>query len=445
MARVVLTVDGSFEFEAIPPGAYRVAILPETSLKPIDIRVVDRDVDVPFGLTPTVIFGTVVVDGGGPPPPFEIRFNDAATGDPRNQVPAAGGFLAEVAGGAYRLEAIGLPKGFSMTPVNINMTGPDPIQITITLGVSAPAPWVRVRGRVVSGPDSPVISAVTLDGEGAAAPMKAAVGPDGAFEFPKVLPGNYTARTTPSPVDFPRAVVVGPDGVAVLELAGPRAEDLAGEFVPIAPGEFSMGCSVNDPRCSPNEKPAHRVAVTRGFEMGKYEVTQKQWTTVMATNPSLLQGDDIPIHGVSWQDTQEFIARLNALGGEYRYRLPSEAEWEYAARAGSAERDPGPVTVPARERFRNMNAPLKPVGAQEPNAWGLFDMRGNVAEWVEDWYDIAYYSNAPALDPIGPRSGNAHVLRGGSARSEPNEALLSVRNPGPSDLAGFRLARERRP
>ena len=107
------------------------------------------------------------------------------------------------------------------------------------------------------------------------------------------------------------------------------------EFVKIAPGEFIMGCSTGDNDCKADEKPAHRVQITKAFEIGKYEVTQAQWQAVMGSNPSTIKGDDHPVETVSKNDAHDFLARLNARNDGYKYRLPTEAEWEYAARAGT--------------------------------------------------------------------------------------------------------------
>jgi formylglycine-generating enzyme required for sulfatase activity len=109
------------------------------------------------------------------------------------------------------------------------------------------------------------------------------------------------------------------------------------EFVKIAPGEFMMGCSTGDSECQADEKPLHRVQITKAFEIGKYEVTQAQWQAVMGSNPSTIKGDDHPVETISKEEAQDFLAKLTARNDGYRYRLPTEAEWEYAARAGEID------------------------------------------------------------------------------------------------------------
>lgn len=231
------------------------------------------------------------------------------------------------------------------------------------------------------------------------------------------------------------------------------------EFVQIAPGEFDMGefeseGTPGSPAFFQSaELVKHLVRITKGFELGTYEVTQAQWEAVMGSNPSKYKGASLPVQGVSWEIVQEFLRRLNERGDGYRYRLPTEAEWEYAARAGKSE------VVEEFGPSRELNAidleqPL-PVGSKRPNAWGLHDMLGNVSEWCQDNYDERYYVYSPTEDPqgpsVGPHEENLHVTRGASYRDSGKRARLAYRS-GKKMIdgtglweQGFRCAREKIP
>ena len=192
------------------------------------------------------------------------------------------------------------------------------------------------------------------------------------------------------------------------------------EFVWIEPGRFQMGSDTG----RKDEGPAHEVEISRGFWLGKYEVTQDQWKSVMDDEPwsGRARVESNPSHPaviISWDEVQEFIGRLNAEAGEELYRLPTEAEWEYACRAGTQTRwsfgdDESLLTEHAW--YHGNNYPTegaKAVGGKLPNPWGLYDMHGNVWEWVQDWYDEEYYDRRERDDPQGPTSGLGRVIRGG--------------------------------
>lgn len=186
------------------------------------------------------------------------------------------------------------------------------------------------------------------------------------------------------------------------------------EFVVVAPGTFRMGSSLGDD----HQRPVHSVTLTRAFSLQKTRVSQEQWLAVMDTNPSARRNClKCPVEHVSYDDVQRFIERLNARSTA-KYRLPTEAEWEFAARAGAAGAfgDPGALTQGGFIADYATGG-TEPVGSQAPNAWGLRDMEGNanvgnVWEWVSDWYGP--WAATPASDPAGPSSGDVRVLRGGA-------------------------------
>jgi formylglycine-generating enzyme required for sulfatase activity len=187
------------------------------------------------------------------------------------------------------------------------------------------------------------------------------------------------------------------------------------KFVLIQAGEFTMGSSENEKDHQADET-QHKVKITKPFYMQTTEVTQAQWKAVVGNNPSHFKGDDLPVEQLSWDDAQEFLKKLS-VKENVKYRLPTEAEWEYACRAGSTTRfcfgDDDSKLVEYAWYSNNSDRKTHDVGTKKPNAWGLYDMHGNVREWCNDWYDENYYKNRPAEDPQGPASGVSRVLRGG--------------------------------
>ncbi|MDL2330204.1 formylglycine-generating enzyme family protein [Desulfosarcina sp. OttesenSCG-928-A07] len=220
------------------------------------------------------------------------------------------------------------------------------------------------------------------------------------------------------------------------------------EFVLIPAGSFNMGCNPNFEDCYDDEHPQHSVTLSQPFYLGKYEVTQEQWLAVMGGNPSKFMGRSNPVEQVSWNDVQTFIRQLNEKESTGRYRLPTEAEWEYAARAGSTSTycfgDDADQFGQYAWYDGNSGDKTHPVGQKPPNRWGLHDMHGNVWEWCQDWYGKNYYSNSSSTDPKGPSSGEDRVIRGGSwddlARNC-RSAFRGIYSPeNQHDSLGFRLA-----
>jgi formylglycine-generating enzyme required for sulfatase activity len=218
------------------------------------------------------------------------------------------------------------------------------------------------------------------------------------------------------------------------------------EMVFVKGGTFTMGCTSEQTDCGDDEKPAHQVMVS-DFYMGKYEVTQKQWREIIGSNPSYFNNcDNCPVENVSWNDVQEFIIKLNQKTGK-NYRLPTEAEWEYAARGGSAgspTRYAGSNTINEVAWYAdNSGQKTHPVGQKKANELGIYDMTGNVWEWCNDWYGSDYYSSSPQYDPKGPVTGSRRVIRGGSWFIYPQGCRVSNRisnDPDDGyDYGGFRL------
>ncbi|MBK9337056.1 MAG: formylglycine-generating enzyme family protein [Lewinellaceae bacterium] len=209
-----------------------------------------------------------------------------------------------------------------------------------------------------------------------------------------------------------------------------------------------MGCTTEQGSdCDGDEKPAHQVTVP-DFYIGKYEVTQKQWREVMGKAPSYFKNcDDCPVEQVSWSDIQEFLQKLNAANPGKNYRLPTEAEWEYAARGGSLSggyKYAGSNSIDEVAWYStNSGSKTHPVGGKKANELGLHDMSGNVREWCSDWWD--YYPATAQTNPTGPGTGGHRVIRGGSWGYDAllcRVAYRSSNTPTLRDNAlGFRLCR----
>ncbi len=283
---------------------------------------------------------------------------------------------------------------------------------------------------------------------------------------PEVFPAPVTQEVPPlAEEDAPKVETPGSTHSNALGMT--FATIPAGTFQMGSPDGVSMGSYVSS-------QPVHTVEITQSFALQTTEVTQGQWEAVMGTtvdqqrqkaDPTgrrpgfwelVGEGPDLPMYYVSWEEAQQFIERLNAREDGYRYRLPSEAEWEYAARAGTQTRygwgDEEPVCVAGARngaRFDDDGAcedlGVAPVGSYRPNTWGLFDMHGNVAEMVEDWFSEDYYSQSPRRDPSGPTSGTVRAMRGGPWGGSPLQIRVDYRDhftpTGRASPVGFRLAR----
>jgi formylglycine-generating enzyme required for sulfatase activity len=288
--------------------------------------------------------------------------------------------------------------------------------------------------------------------------------PLSAFRFPLFalsLGLMVFAGASCRPVDEPQ-----PPGQASQT---PQAETITTktgfEMVTIPAGRFTMGRSDGEP----DEGPPHEVSVD-AFLIDRYEVTQEQWDKLVLGNPSHFKGPRRPVEMISWAEAALFCNKRSRAEGlqpcydeetaacnfeASGYRLPTEAEWEYACRAGSeADYDFGPDPSRLEDHAwhkPNAAAKTQPVGQKKPNAWGLFDMHGNVAEWCNDVYQADYYQSAPAANPRGPAEGEKYVLRGGAWNCSAEACRASYRvgeNPGfqdacfAQDAVGFRCVRK---
>jgi formylglycine-generating enzyme required for sulfatase activity len=213
------------------------------------------------------------------------------------------------------------------------------------------------------------------------------------------------------------------------------------------PGEFMMGSPEGEEGRFAGEGPQHRVTISQGFWLGETPVTQAFWEAVTGENPSHFKDPDRPVEQVSWNDCQRFCAALEALTPGLGLRLPSEAEWEYACRAGTTGPTYAGAGPQAQDRVAwwssNSKEQTQPVMLKQPNAWALYDMLGNVYEWCSD--GMRTYSSKPAVDPRGPVAGDPRVRRGGSWYSLARSVRAAYRNRDAPDfryhVLGLRLAR----
>lgn len=242
---------------------------------------------------------------------------------------------------------------------------------------------------------------------------------------------NFLTEVAPSTV-----APVTPVAPPTTPTAGARPErdsQLVGTFVSIPPGQFVMG---SDSDAAENdETPLTTVRISQGFEIGKYELTTEQWTLIMGPNvyDNDECGEQCPVVAVSWSDVQKFLATLNGRDTQFNYRLPTEAEWEYAARAGATGARYGDANA-ISWTMENSDSEAHPVGRKQANAWGLHDMLGNVFEWVQDWH--GNYRGGTVTDPQGPSSGSFRVCRGGSYLRGVDDSRFAARQPY---SAGYRL------
>ena len=251
--------------------------------------------------------------------------------------------------------------------------------------------------------------------------------------------------------------------------AEPFISPLGMEFIKIPAGSLMMGtpdpaCPADDPSTKVNEyencmdavqideRPFHRVVIGRDFHIGKFEVAQSEWEKVMGANPSGFHKERIgkdasrnPVENVSWNDIRKFIRKLNRMDRASVYRLPTEAEWEYACRAGTTGDFYGKPRDALMWFDRNSGHKTHAVGEAKPNVWGLYDMLGNVWEWCQDRYGKSYYSGSSETDPQGPDKGERRVIRGGGIYDWSDQCRMPFRCSGKPDdrcdTVGFRLVR----
>lgn len=254
---------------------------------------------------------------------------------------------------------------------------------------------------------------------------------------------NLTQRKTTKPinnVNRPAAGSLFSSNVLTITAGG-----VSFDVVRVKAGTFVMGCTDEQNReCDNDENPSHRVTISQDYYIGKFEVTQDLFEAVMGYNPSNWKASNLPVENVRWDEAQEFCNKLSRMTGR-RFALPTEAQWEYAARGGMksvgykycGSSEISDVAWYVENSYRQTH----PVGSLRPNELGLYDMSGNVWEWCQDWYGD--YSSSSQRDPKGPNSGSIHVLRGGGWDLDAESLRVANRGNYASDFSsgyyGFRV------
>ena len=327
-------------------------------------------------------------------------------------------------------------------PRTIQLDAPRPIYGLLSVSSTPFGAKVTVDGKAVGETplslDNVLIGqrqvAVSMDGYTSPAAKTVLVSQEQAAEV------DFQMEKQAAPVATTPASPQGRAGTRSFTVKG-----VAFTMVAVEGGTFTMGAtSEQGGDALYDEKPAHQVTLS-SFSIGQTEVTQALWQAVMGSNPSKFKGDNRPVEKVSWEDCQEFIQKLNQLTGQ-RFRLPTEAEWEYAARGGnkskgykySGSNDLGSVAWYGGNSGRSTHD----VATKAPNDLGLYDMSGNVSEWCQDWYE--YHKKSPSSNPSGPSSGDNRVIRSGSWGASASNCRVAIRDAYTptyrSDNGGFRLA-----
>ena len=257
----------------------------------------------------------------------------------------------------------------------------------------------------------------------------------------KVEAAGYNPATMSFSIQLRRKLALN---VMLMATGSLNVDGISYEMIPVAGGSFKMGSVAKKEKAGGfnYDKPAHYVSL-RPFKIGKTEVSQALWVKIMGSNPSNNQGMDLPIENVSWHDVIEFIDKLNQQYGT-NFRLPTEAEWEYAARGGGVTEADSFSGNGAFDKCVVKGVSTLPVGIKQPNSLGLHDMSGNVAEWCSDW--LSKYTNDPQLNPSGPETGVQKITRGGSYADDEWFMNCSCRGHARPDVIspaiGFRLAED---
>ena len=402
--------------ERFPPGVYRIEVRKAGHTPASRQLTLERGKNEQVQLTPEPILSNLKVLST--PEDADIYLNGKLVGTTPQ-------ILRDLLVGDYELEL--RKAGYGSTKQTVTVKEGQTVEVNLTLASTGSIAFTSEP----SGADLYING--TYKGR---TPYTASDLPAGSYTYELRKEGYETLSAS--------AVVDAGKTAQIYKLLSSSRKAFEPEMVTVEGGTFTMGCTSEQSDCENDEKPTHRVTLS-SFQMGKYEVTQAQWRAVMGSNPSHFSGcDDCPVENVSWNDAQAYITKLNQQTGK-KYRLPTEAEWEYAARGGNKSKgykyaggnDIGSVAWYSS----NSSSKTRAVGQKQANELGIYDMSGNVWEWCEDWYGD--YSSSAQTNPKGPQNGSYRVLRGGSWYYDARYCRVSYRfiiSPdGRSISYGFRL------
>ena len=326
----------------------------------------------------------------------------------------------------YDIERLESNRTYVLTLLSNNLQQAQQSQ-TLTIRYSPTTATVLVDNKMVKGTNGVARTTLPVGQHSFVVACEGYESEEGMVKLKASAPSNIQITLTKEAVAIQQNIVSQPavaqQPVVQAPIANsdnitiPVKDGISIDMVRVEAGTFTMGATAEMEDPEDDEKPTHHVTLTNDYYIGKYEVTQALWKAVMGKNPSYFKGDNLPVENVSWDDCQEFISKLNRITGK-TFRLPTEAEWEYAARGGNKSRGyqySGSNNLSDVAWFRG-NSGGKPhaVGTKQPNELGIYDMSGNVDEWCQDWYWYGAYSSSSQVNPTGANSGSYRVCRGGS-------------------------------
>ena len=349
----------------------------------------------------------------------------------------------------YDIERLESNRTYVLTLLSNNLQQAQQSQ-TLTIRYSPTTATVLVDNKMVKGTNGVAQTTLPVGQHSFVVACDGYESEEGMVKLKASAPSNIQITLTKEAVATQQSIVSQPivaqqpmeqtPVTKVNNISIPVKDGISIDMVRVEAGTFTMGATAEMINPHKDEKPTHRVTLTNDYYIGKYEVTQALWKAVMGNNPSNFKGDNLPVENVSWDDCQEFISKLNRITGK-TFRLPTEAEWEYAARGGNKSRGyqySGSSNLSDVAWYEdNSGEKTHAVGTKQANELGIYDMSGNVLEWCQDRYDL--YNSSSQVNPTGANSGSRRVFRGGNGACNARDCRSSFRNGYAPDGRGSAL------